>query len=51
MRTSIGFGPCASQEWATNARVPTFLYQMHDDALTEPGDVQVMSGVTGGWRS
>jgi hypothetical protein len=23
-------------------RIPTFLYQVHDDVLTEPGDVQTM---------
>ncbi len=26
-----------SQEWARNVRVPAFLYQVHDDVLTEPG--------------
>jgi len=41
-RTSIGFGPRAPQEWAKHVCVPTFLYQVHDDVLTEPSDVQTM---------
>jgi hypothetical protein len=42
LRTSIGFARRAPQEWARNVRVPTFLYQVHDDVLTEPDDVQAM---------
>lgn len=42
LRTSVGFARRAPQEWARNVRVPTFLYQVHDDVLTEPGDVQTM---------
>jgi hypothetical protein len=42
LRTSIGFARRAPQEWAKNVRVPTFLYQVHDDVLTEPADVQAM---------
>ncbi len=42
LRTSIGFARRAPQEWARNVRVPTFLYQVHDDVLTEPSDVQTM---------
>jgi uncharacterized protein len=42
LRTSIGFARRAPQEWAGNVRVPAFLYQVHDDVLTEPGDVQAM---------
>ncbi len=42
LRTSIGFGPRAPQEWAKHVCVPTFLYQVHDDVLTEPSDVQAM---------
>jgi pimeloyl-ACP methyl ester carboxylesterase len=42
LRTSIGFTPRAPREWARNVRVPTFLYQVHDDVLTEPADVQAM---------
>jgi pimeloyl-ACP methyl ester carboxylesterase len=42
LRTSIGFGPRAPQEWAKNVCVPTFLSQVHDDVLTDPSDVQTM---------
>jgi pimeloyl-ACP methyl ester carboxylesterase len=42
LRTSIGFVRRVPQEWARNVRVPAFLYQVHDDVLTEPGDVQTM---------
>jgi hypothetical protein len=42
LRTSIGFGPRAPQEWARNVCVPTFLFQVHDDLLTDPSDVQTM---------
>jgi uncharacterized protein len=40
--TSIGFARRAPQEWAKNVCVPTFLYQVHDDVLTDPSDVQTM---------
>jgi pimeloyl-ACP methyl ester carboxylesterase len=42
LQTSIGFARRAPQEWARNVRVPAFLYQVHDDLLTEPSDVQTM---------
>jgi hypothetical protein len=42
LRTSIGFGPRAPQEWAKHVCVPTFLFQVRDDVLTDPGDVQTM---------
>ena len=42
LRTGIGFAQRAPQEWARNVRVPTFLYQVRHDVLTEPGDVQAM---------
>jgi hypothetical protein len=42
LRTSIGFGPRSPQEWAKHVCVPTFLLQVHDDVLTDPGDVQTM---------
>jgi len=42
LRTSIGFGPRAPQEWAKHVCVPTFLFQVHDDVLTDPSDVQTM---------
>jgi hypothetical protein len=42
LRTSIGFGLRAPQEWPKNVCVPTFLFQVHDDVLTDPSDVQTM---------
>jgi hypothetical protein len=42
LRTSISFPRRVPQEWARNVRVPTFLYQVHDDVLTQPRDVQAM---------
>ncbi|HSS24928.1 MAG TPA: alpha/beta hydrolase, partial [Mycobacterium sp.] len=42
LRTSISFARRAPQQWARNVPVPTFLYQVHDDVLTEPSDVQTM---------
>jgi hypothetical protein len=35
--TSTAFVRRAPQEWARNVRMPAFLYQVHDDVLTEPG--------------
>ena len=42
LRTSTGFGPRAPQEWAKHVCVPTLLFQVHDDVLTDPSDVQTM---------
>jgi len=42
LRTSIGFVRRVPQEWARNVRVPTFLYQVRGDILTDPSDVQAM---------
>lgn len=42
LRTSIGFARRNPREWAKNVCVPTFLYQVHDDVLTTPSDVQTM---------
>ena len=42
LRTSIGFGQRVPVEWAKHVCVPTFLYQVHDDVLTQPNDVQAM---------
>ena len=42
LRTSVGLEQRIPQEWAKNVRVPTFLYQVHDDSLTEPEDVQTI---------
>ena len=42
LRTSVGLDQRVPQEWARNVRVPTFLYQVRGDILTEPSDVQAM---------
>jgi uncharacterized protein len=42
LRTSISFARRVPQEWARNVRVPAFLYQVRDDVLTHPSDVQAM---------
>jgi hypothetical protein len=42
IRTSIGFAQRNVQEWAKSVCVPTFLYQVHDDVLTHPSDVQTI---------
>ncbi len=42
LRTGIGFARRAPTEWAKHVCVPTFLYQVHDDVLTRPNDVQTM---------
>jgi hypothetical protein len=42
LRTSVGLEQRVPQEWAKNVRVPTFLYQVRGDTLTEPSDVQTM---------
>jgi uncharacterized protein len=42
VRTGINFARRSPQEWATNVRVPTYLYQVREDALTHPSDVQTM---------
>ena len=42
LRTGIGFAQTDPREWAKHVRIPTFLYQVHDDVLTQPSDVQTM---------
>jgi hypothetical protein len=42
LRTGVGLERRVPQEWARSVRIPTFLYQVHDDILTEPEDVQAM---------
>ena len=42
IRTSIGFSARDTREWAKSAVVPTFLYQVRDDILTIPEDMQTM---------
>src|SRR5450432_3428282 len=42
LRTSVGLERRVPQEWAKNVRLPTFLYQVRNDTLTDPSDVQTM---------
>ncbi|MEU6720455.1 hypothetical protein ABZ897_54150 [Nonomuraea sp. NPDC046802] len=42
LRTGIPFAARQPQQWAKGVRIPTFLYQVHDDTLTHPSDVQTM---------
>jgi hypothetical protein len=42
LRTSVGLEQRTPQEWAKNVHVPTFLYQVRGDILTDPSDVQAM---------
>ncbi|MFC4562149.1 alpha/beta hydrolase family protein [Nocardiopsis mangrovi] len=42
LRTSIGFARRSPRDWAKNVNVPAFLYQVRDDVLTHPSDVQAM---------
>ena len=40
LRTSIGFAERDINEWSKHVRIPTFVYQVRDDLLTRPSDVQ-----------
>ncbi|MBP2337574.1 pimeloyl-ACP methyl ester carboxylesterase [Saccharothrix coeruleofusca] len=40
--TSVGFRDRPDAEWARHVRVPTYLYGVHDDSLTEPADLERM---------
>ena len=42
LRTSVGLEQRVPQEWAKNVRMPTFLYQVRGDTLTDPSDVQTI---------
>jgi pimeloyl-ACP methyl ester carboxylesterase len=42
LRTGLGLARRVPQEWARRVCVPTFLYQVRADLLTEPRDVQAM---------
>jgi len=42
LNTSVGLAQRVPQEWAKNVRVPTFLYQVRRDSVTDPSDVQAM---------
>jgi len=40
--TGIGFAPRSPQEWARNVHIPTFVYQVRGDIVTEPSDIQTI---------
>ena len=40
--TGIGFAERAPREWAEHVTVPSYLYGVRDDVLTEPEDLQAM---------
>jgi hypothetical protein len=42
LRTGIGLARRAPRDWTKSVCVPTFLYQVNDDVLTDPEDVQAM---------
>jgi pimeloyl-ACP methyl ester carboxylesterase len=42
LRTSIDFSRRDVKEWAKRVELPTFVYQVHDDVLTTPDDVQAI---------
>lgn len=42
LRTGIGLAQTDPREWAKYVHVPTFLYQVHDDVLAEPSDIQAI---------
>jgi uncharacterized protein len=42
LRTSLGFADRDNRTWAKSCAVPTFLYQVRRDLLTDPSDVQTM---------
>lgn len=42
LQIGIPFALRRPQEWAKGVRVPTLLYRVHDDTLTDPSDVRTM---------
>ncbi len=42
LTTSLGFAARDNREWAKHVTVPTFLYGVHDDVLTETSDLETM---------
>ena len=42
LKTSIGFDARYCLDWTKGVCVPTFLYQVHDDVLTVPRDMEIM---------
>lgn len=42
LRTGIAFAQRMPADWAKHVRIPTFLYQVRRDVVTDPSDVQSM---------
>ena len=42
LQVSFGFDEMTPVSWARSVRTPTYLYQVRDDLLTEPSDIQSM---------
>jgi hypothetical protein len=42
MKTSLSIAERNAGLWAKSISIPTFIYQVHDDVLTDPLDVQMM---------
>lgn len=42
LATGIGFSDCDPQTWARQCCIPTYVYQVRDDVLTVPADVQTI---------
>ncbi len=42
LATGIELAERNPREWVQHVRIPTFLYQVHDDVLTHPSDVQTI---------
>ncbi|MEM8508806.1 MAG: hypothetical protein AAF717_13300 [Bacteroidota bacterium] len=42
IKTGLSIAERDARKWAKSICVPTFLYQVHDDVLTSPTDVQTM---------
>ena len=42
LTTSLGFAARDNREWARHVTVPTLLYGVHDDVLTEASDLEAM---------
>ncbi len=42
LTTSLGFAARDNRDWAKHVVVPTYLYGVHDDVLTDPSDLETM---------
>lgn len=42
LRTSVGIAERVRKEWAKSVTVPTYLYQVRGDVLTDPSDIQTI---------